>query len=310
MKKKNQRLLGIAGLLVILNLVFFTSSTGTFSRSNSPGIAVQDTSKVTAVILKRESTQNTLERSDVGWKLNQTYDTDPSYTRILLAVLHRVAMKRTLGAPQLEELKTRVEKDAVFVELEGIDRSFYVLGNRTLTKTYVLEAGLNRGYEVEIPGYRDFVGGIFQLSADQWRDRLIFRGNFRTIQQVQLKEGNQVVLDAALKDQFFEIAGLAAYDTTALVNYLNSFNYLQANERISPGKYPRYDSLRATDSNHTLILQDLGLIEPLTLEVYPALSGENFQLVVVNDEELTVFAQGRIKNWLKNAADFSVDNAD
>ena len=310
MKKKNLRLFSIAGLLVIVNLTFFLSSSGTFSREKNYDIAIADTSAVVSVKLTRGEMVNTLIRDGQAWTLNQEFGTDPGYTRILLAVMNRVAVKRQLGVSQLEELQSRVELDAVLVELEELGRSFYVLGNRTYTKTYFLEPNLNVGYEVEIPGYRDFVGGIFQLTTDQWRDRLIFRGNFRTIDQIEVKQNDQVVFNADLKDSYFQIDGLGAYDTLALVNYLNGFNFLQANERISSGKFPQYDSLRNTVDKSQLIIHDLGLAEPLVLDIYPALPGENFQLTVVNEKDMTVIASSRIQNWLKNPVDFSLNTAD
>lgn len=310
MKKKNLRLFSIAGFLVIVNLTFFLSSSGTFSREKNYTIAIADTSAVVSVKLTKGESVNTLQREGEGWTLNQEFGTDPGYTRILLAVMNRMAVKRRLGDTQLEDLKNRVESDAVLVELAEQGRSFYVLGNRTYTKTYFLEPNLKVGYEVEIPGYRDFVGGIFQLTTDQWRDRLIFRGNFRTIDRIQVKRNEQTVFNAGLKDSYFQIDGLAAYDTLAFVNFLNGFNYLQANERISSGKYPQYDSLRNTADKSQLIIHDLGLAEPLVLDIYPALPGENFQLTVVNDKDMTVIASSRIQNWLKKPADFSLKTAD
>lgn len=310
MRKKNQRLLMIASLLVIVNLSFFASSTGSFSRTDKNHVAISDTSKIATVRMTRSDVQNTLHREGEGWKLNQEFGTDPAYTRILLAVLNRVAVKRPLGDTQIEELRSRVESDAVFVELEDVGRSFYVLGNRTYTKTFFLEPDLQVGYEVEIPGYRDFVGGIFQLTADQWRSRLIFRGNFRTIEGIEVASNGEVVLNARLSDSYFEIEGLSTYDTLALVNYLNGFNYMQANERISPGKFPQYDSLSQTGVKDQLTIYDLGLAKPLLLDIYPALPGENFRLTVVNEKDMTVIASNRIQNWLKNAKDFSFDRAE
>ncbi len=305
MRKRNQRLFVIVCLMIVANLVFFTSSTGTFSRTEKSVIAVADTSVVASVKLTRAGAENWLQRNREGWTLNKEFETDPGYVRILLAVMNRVAVKRQLGVTQIEELRSRLEADAVFVELEDLDRSFYVLGNRTYTKTFFLESDLETGYEVEIPGYRDFVGGIFQLTTDQWRDRLIFRGNFRTIDQIEVRRNDERILKAGLKDGFFAIEGLTSYDTLALVNYLNGFNYLQANERISSGKFPQYDSLRETNEKDQLIIGDLGLPTPLVLDIYPALPGENFQLTVVNGKDMTVIASNRIQNWLKRGQDFS-----
>ena len=310
MRKKNQKLMVIGGLLMLVNLTFFLAGSGTFHQTKKYDIAVADTSAVMTVKLTRSGEENTLQREGNDWTLNQEFATDPGYTRILLAVLNRVAVKRPLGDAQLAELNARVEDDAVLVELEEPERTFYVLGNKTYTKTYFLESNGEVGYEVEIPGYRDFVGGIFQLTTDQWRDRLIFRGNFRTIDQIEVKLQNQGFLKAGLKDGYFEIEGLEAYDTLSFVNYLNGFNYLQANERISVGKFPQYDSLRNTQAKDQLIISDLGLATPLLLDIYPALPGENFRLTVVNERDMTVVASGRIKNWLKKAEEFSFGAAE
>ena len=304
MKKKNQTLILIAGVLLLINCAFFFVGQTDLSSSSNFSIAVADTSQIQLVKMRYADENNTLNRNGNGWQLNGKYAADQSYTKILLAVLNRVVVRRQLGPDQISELVSRLDQEGVFVEIEGIERNFFVLGNRTYTKTYFIESDHSAGYEVEIPGYRDYVGGIFQLTSDQWRDRLIFKGNFHTIQKIEIMDKQELVLNLKLEGRYFGIAGLDQFDTTALVNYLNSFSYVQANERIAQGRFPRFDSLQMTLPESTIKIDDLGLNEELFLEIFPQLRGENYQLIRINNSELTVFATNRVKSLLRNQSDF------
>ena len=307
MKQRNQRLALAAVVLLVVNIAFLSVGNSGTSATRQPAIAIQDTSRVEAITMTMLGKSHTLRREADSWTLNDQYNTDPAYTKILLAVLSRVSVKRELGQEQLGELVGRLDQEGVRVQVSGVDRAFHVIGNRTFTKTYFIEEAGQKGYEVEIPGYRDYVGGIFQLSEDQWRDRLIFRGNFHTIQSIRLQSDDESLFDLRLDSRYFTIEGLNAYDTTALVNYLNGFSYVQANERISPGKFPRYDSLSQTPPELQVTIKDLGRTEPLELNVYPALPGETYQLVQVNDADLVVFASTRLEAWFRDRSSFAVN---
>lgn len=306
MKRKNQRLGIAAAVLLVINLGFFFLRGSKVSSTRQPQLAISDTSLINQIKLTQGGQSNVLKRANGSWVVNDEFNTDPSYVRILLAVLRRVEVKRVLGREQLEQLVPRLEQEGVNVQIEGVDRAFKVIGNRTFTKTYFIEDDLKTGYEVEIPGYRDYLGGIFQLSKDQWRDRLIFKGNFHTIQEISILAGSERIFQLALEGRYFTIKGMSAFDTTALVNYLNGFAYVQANERISKGKFPRYDSLSQTVPSLQLLISDLGRVEPLDMKIFAPLPGERFQLVMIDDSELVVFGQSRLQTWLAENDQFAL----
>ena len=97
MKKKNQRLALVAVVLLLINLSFLGLGNRGVSSTRQPEIAIGDTSLVQQVVLTQGDQTASLSRNGQSWVLNGNYGTDPTYTRILLAVLSRVSVKRELG---------------------------------------------------------------------------------------------------------------------------------------------------------------------------------------------------------------------
>ena len=187
--------------------------------------------------------------------------------------------------------------------LGDYQENFQVLGDANATKTYFLVA--DEGYQVEIPGYSDYVGAIFQLRKDQWRDRLVINGNWRSIQKLEVDyAGEGEDLSIRFADAFFEVSLVDALDSNAVINYLNEFEFLRANERISPGRFPRLDSLAQTAPEAIITIDDIKGSEPLQLVIFPAIPGDQFRLVLDPNNLMAVFEEERVRALLRRPADF------
>lgn len=303
MKKRNQVLGLIVVLLIIANLSLLTSSGG---REIGRDFSVKDTTSLQSISIVHRDFENFLEKKAGVWLLNGTYNIDKRFQQILLAVLTRVRVKGQLGGAQARGVLELVEKNGLVVTLKGEeDVTFTVVGNGTLTKTYFVSSE-NEVFEVEIPGYKDYVGGIFQLTTDQWKDRLLFRSSIQTIQSVLIQYREEEDLKVSFEDRFFAVEGLAAYDTTAVFDWLKTYEFLQANERMSKGAFERYDSLLETTPLARVIVDDLASTEPFTMDIFQRLSNENIHLVRTGDGAMVVFEKRRVDAMLKKKSDFSL----
>ena len=108
-----------------------------------------------------------------------------------------------------------------------------------------------------MPGYKDNVVDIFKLHPDQWRDRLMFDGSWRTIQKATLNYTTGDVMEIAFKDKFFLVNDRQPQDSSAVIDYLNQFQYFEANEMISSGRFPQLDSLKDTKPTALLTIEDI-----------------------------------------------------
>ena len=304
MIQTNTRLIALVIVLLAVNvLVYFLKDFGSANFNEARFSVVP--SSLEEIVFKGEDQEVKLVRADGNWRVDNAYDTDAGLVNVLLAVLERVRVSRELGASGISDLVSRIDRQGVWVQLAGERESdFYVIGNETKTKTYFMDKDQKRAFEVEIPGYTDYVGGIFELSPEQWRDRTIFDGNARTIQSVRIVKNNSETLSVNYSERFYTVEGVDDVDTLKLVDYLNNFRSFQANEMIAMGKFPRYDSLRDTDDFTIIEIDDIARNESFELKIFPALPGEGIQLAI-SEGEMMVFDRRRIAYIDRNPEEFS-----
>ena len=261
MKGKNKKLLGVFVLLLISNLIFL------FVRGKSSGVsfneqkfALMDTAGVSFIKLNNIK----LSRGPQGhWLVDEEYAVDPNLDRLLFSILNRVRVQKPVEVPQEEGIKVEISGDQPM--------TFHVWGNPTKTRTYFSMDDEEEVYQVQIPGYNEYVGGIFELNKDQWRDRLVLNDSWRTIQKLQLdyQDESKQDLTISFDKDFFLVEGVQQLDSNLVVNYLNQFQYFQANEWISKGRFPRYDSLSAMPVLAKLTIESINYDLPILLEIYP-----------------------------------------
>lgn len=297
---RNHKLLVVLGVLVLANLfVGFWQPGASRSDYDAHLFATLDTASVSELEIKSSEFNVALERVGSKWILNKTYDVDRTFIKILFNVLNRVQVKRPVSKSQNSEIAQRIGQSGQQVHIG--DRHFGVGSNLQRTRTYFQMEGDEQVYEVEIPGYRDFIGGIFQLRPDQWRSRVVIDASWRTIQALKADYSTSDDKDFKIyfEDKFFKIPGVAALDSNKVVSYLNEFQNLQANERISAGRFARYDSLVVTPPQLTITLEDINLRKPYSLYIYSKLPGERIHLVKDSEEEMMVFTEKKIRKLMQ-----------
>ncbi len=307
MEKKNKRLLMVIAGLFILN--FLLLSSGNWSAStdfDEKMFAIQDTSSVKSVqigdiILQRAQNDNLRAQDDKdqknGWNVGEN-KADPAFVDHLLNVMLRVRVKKPVGT---------MTKGGVPIRIEGYE-PFQFTWNETKTKTFFIRD--EQGYEVEIPGFTDYLGGIFELEEDQWRDRLVYDGSWRTIQKLTLDYAadDQHDFSIAFEQDFFKIPGIQKIDTAAMMNYLNQFEYFQANERISEGRIPAMDSLFHTAPLAELTIDDINQKTPITMIIFPRRPQDGFHLLLDPTGQMIAVDVQRTAQILMKKSDFQYEN--
>lgn len=295
MKKRNQQLALILLALVAGNLVFaFFGGKSSGGATNAEQFVLADTALVSTVSLSGPLGKIELTRTTSGWLLNDTYPVDDRLRKLLFSIMQRVRVRKEADY---------VSEEQVAVRFSG-GPEFLVWGNPMRTRTYFSPKGGDEIYEMEIPGYSDYLGSIFTLHPDQWRDRLLLNGTWRTIQSLKLRVGDSEELDIRFANDFFEVKGVTALDSNAVVGYLNQFEYFQVNEWVSPGRFARYDSLVNTAPLATLQMQLISRKEPYKLRIFRALPGEGIHLVALEAGEMLVVDQRRVGSMLARREEF------
>ncbi len=296
MKGKVRYLILILLILLLVNVLFL------FMGKKSLGISfdeekfvVRDTSSIASI--KLNDMEFTRSGRDI-WLINGEYRMDPSLNTLLFSILKRVRVQKPVDIPVGE---------GVSVALLGEDpMEFTVWGNPTKTRTYFSMKGEEEVYQVQIPGYNEYVGGVFELNKDQWRDRVVMNESWRTIQKLTLDYRDETSEDLEIEfdDDFFIMEGVQQLDSNKVVAYLNQFQYFQVNEWLSPGRIKEYDSLSTKPSFATLTIESINSDLPIMLEIFPKMEGDRIFLVMTYDESLFVVDDQRMSQILLSNKDF------
>ena len=290
MVRKNKRLLILIAILLIANLFFFFSGKDSSNVSFEADLfAVQDSSSLTSIKMG-----DILLIKNGTWRVGEA-PADPAFTDHLINVLMRVRINKPIG---------KMSSDGAIPIQINNERTFYFSSNETKTKTYFISEG--EGYQMEIPGFTDYVGGIFELERDQWRDRLVYDGSWRTIQKLTLDyvDGDRNDFTIQFEKDFFKMEGITSIDTATMMNYLNQFQYFQANERISAGRIPAMDSLAKTTPIAVLRLDDINIQREITFTIYQKRPEEPFHLLLDPNGEMIAVDAPRVANILRRKDDF------
>jgi len=284
-------------ILLIGNLVLvFTDGFQKSASFDDELFVIENINEINAVLISRRDERIELIKEGPTWKLNSAFEADQNFLQVLFSILNQVKVKRAVGSLD-EPPSGNVVIELSSGEVATFDFALDALG----TSSYFIQDGST--YQVEVPGYRDNVVNIFQLTEDQWRSRIVFDGSWRTIQRLNLTSQGQE-LTIRFVNQFFEVDGISAIDSSGVVDYLNQFQLLQANEMISKGRFPDLDSLVNSTPLAILTIDDIQIDTATTFSIYPNLEGQTYQLVTKNNEVMMVFDRRRIQTLLKFKEDF------
>jgi hypothetical protein len=290
MTRQNLWLTIAIGVLVVLNIYLASYEPANQRLDYDPSrFQVADTSSIQAISVRNDDLEVSLQRAN-GWRITGEWESDPYIRRLFMSLMQRVSVTRKLS----ETPTSLVTPISIIITTEEGTKAFKVAGNANKTRTFFIQDDVV--YEMEIPGYTDYVGAVFELHPDQWRNRLLINANWRSIQKLKLdytqgeKDDFQINFDAS----FFKVSGLMELDSNRVVDYLNQFEFLQANEIISPGRFPEFDSLMQTEPAFVVTIEDIKYSDKKQMIVYPKLPGSDFQLVSDENNTMMIFEERRL----------------
>ncbi|MEP1096112.1 MAG: hypothetical protein ABJG78_13440 [Cyclobacteriaceae bacterium] len=284
-------------ILLIGNLALvFTDGLQRSASFDDELFVIENINEISSVVISKDGEKIELTKESANWKLNNAFEADQNFLQVLFSILNQVKVKRVVGA-----LEQPISRNVAIEFSSGEVATFDFTSDALGTSSYFIQDGST--YQVEVPGYRDNVVNIFQLTEDQWKSRIVFDGSWRTIQRLNLTSKSKE-LTISFVNQFFEVDGVSAIDSSGVVDYLNQFQLFQANEMISRGRFPDLDSLMNTTPSAILTIDDIQNDAATTFSIYPNLTGQTYQLVTKNNEVMMVFDRRRIQSLLKFNEDF------
>jgi hypothetical protein len=310
---KNTTLLISLGVLLLL--IAGTWWAGRPSETSIVGydlLELSDTTKISRIEMISAENSVVLSKANNNWMVNDKYKVDRSIRNFLVGVLKLVRVKREVGPSQLAEVKQWMAtgRKVIISGEQGVLTEFTATGNPSKTESYFTVAGDSKVYQVELPGYPNYVSGIFEFTENQWRNRLLFSSDWRSIQSLTVDYADDQKKDVtiAFDKTTLKVVDLPEADTLVLENYIQQYESFFTNEFISKGQIPVYDSLMNTTPVATIRLRDIDSAKNMELDVYPGPADQPYVLLKDEAGNYSVCDAGRIRSLLISLDDLRPEN--
>ncbi len=300
--QKNKTLAGLLLMLIVVVAILFFSTDKGGSFVEKDIFRIEGLSGVDKVMLQSARSKVELTYDGTRWKVNEAYDADDQLVTVLFATLQQATPKRKVPQNQIEAIGRMLELKGTSVSLyqgEEMLKQFTVGGNETKSEAYFADVH-KEAYVMAIPGYRVYVGGIFELEESGWRDKRIFNFNWRNFKKLSVRFPAQPVQDFDVEDlgSGFQLAQAQRSDTTRLNDYLDAVSLLVAKQIIPEGYSSSYDSLQGTDLSISIEVYDLGGNQ-FRLDLFRQSPDDSDVLGKMNEKELVRFDRSQVVPILK-----------
>jgi hypothetical protein len=312
-KTRNIRLMVILAMLALSAIVLgLTRNESKSTLENIDIFAVQDTARVDLISIIHKDKTIKLQKTDGVWILNDRYKAEQNIVRVLLSILKDADVVRNVPKTQAASISEMIRERGYLVEISADGKtlqSFYASGNENKTVSYMMPVDKAMPKTVNIPGYESYVAGIFEIPADDWRDRTILSTTWRALQRldVDFAQFPEYSFAIEFKFNFLHIDGIEKLDTARMMGYIEQFNYLQADKYLARGQNEKYDSLLQTPETVTVSVTDINPENSKSIHFYPLIPDDPMMLgYVKEDEQMVLFQADRIQTLFAVKAEFEL----
>ncbi|MBK6266218.1 hypothetical protein JKA74_14325 [Marivirga sp. S37H4] len=196
--------------------------------------AVEDPAEqLTKISMQSDKISNVIEKKDGVWRVNDTYDLDPSMKEVLMALLERISIQREVTGQEMESIKDQVLDTGIHVQLYGENdllNEFKAGGSLATVSSYFLKD--DQVYSMHLPGYQSYVAGIFEVKESDWRDRTIFPGTWQDIVSMEILEADGDSLEFKYDEGLIKWPHPQA-DSVKVMDFVEQFNYFYVDQYLT-----------------------------------------------------------------------------
>ncbi|NMM50096.1 hypothetical protein [Marinigracilibium pacificum] len=301
----NSNKIRIAVIAVLLLAIFVLP--GIIDRDQSLEVepdkfAVSDTTGLDKIVLGMPNQDFVLEKKSGRWFIGDMA-TDAALGDVILAVINRLNIKRSVPESQVNEVVSELKATGVKVSVYrdgNLEQEYIAGGNANRTISYLADTDFKNVYIVNIPGYQDYVTGIFTLNKLAWKSKDLYQGDFRTMKSFAIVNGKgDTAVSLKSRGVYFEVNNLSGQlDSTRMDQYLGTLFNLRIDTHLDPKDYPQYsDFVNSNSPSFSFIIDDVSFQQPLSLAFYPVPGREGFYFCKENDL-LAVFRQNDLEQLI------------
>ena len=216
---------------IALYSVIFQYKSGTINPA-SKNFAVADTSVIDKIVLSNDSIAITLNRSEKGWLLENSFTTRADAIRALMNVLALIEIKSPLPNVVSDSLTELVSKKGLNVELFiGSDnvKNYSIISTKTMgLGTIGKLKKYRKAFTLQLPGFKGNLAKVFVLDTDYWKSNRLFIADIRQMSRIDVEIPNNpeksfsVSLDQKgihLRATYFD-RNIEQFDTSRVVEFM------------------------------------------------------------------------------------------
>lgn len=303
-KKRNIRLIIIliAVMLATVVIHFITRPEDKLKVSRDI-FSYEDPSAVDKVVFSAQAGEHQLSFNGSEWQIGEEYKADPQRVSVLFAILKQMRVRRKVSKQQEEEIANKLREEGTkvrFYEGDQVGHEFYVWGDKESSMTYLAKSPDEQAYIVEIPGYRSFLAGIFQLDKSGWRDPLVFTLNWSNLSNVQVTYPQKEELGFTIQydDRFYSIAEISETDSSKLTDFLDDVSLLYANDFLNQEEKQKYGEIINSQPQMSIKVEDVGK-NAYTLEIYDMLPDGKEIIGRIDSADYAVFDVSKVRKIMR-----------
>ncbi len=237
--------------------------------------SVSDTASIDRIVLEpvQGEKADLVRQSSGGWMLNGKYKVAPVLMDVLLSTIRNLEMLRPLAKNEagtaIESMEKRGRKVSVYVQ--GSLYKAYRLGDDAPGNkgTYIqLEEG--DPYVAYLRGFNGFLNPRFDVTENEWRDRLLFACKPSDVKSLKL-EYRRVPAESyqlTVSGRYIQLLGAGRFDTAAAAQVLSSFQRIFIERYLDRMPKSRQDSLLQAGFEWALELESAIPAQSATLQFF------------------------------------------
>ena len=295
-KKKNITLIiSLIALILASGLIYYINENK--SPSVDPAIfKIEDYTAVDKITLQSSSAGDlALEFNGSRWRVGDSLLADRNLIDVFFATLTQAVPKRPVSGKLRDSIVSQIKSTGVKVSLYGegqLKQEFYAGGNRQKTLAYFMDSE-EKPYIMEIPGYRVYVSGIFELDVNGWRDKYVFGFNWQNFLRLEATFPGSPKDNFSINmiDRMVKVDDVAEQDTARLNDFLDDVSLLTVKQYLDK---KMVDSLNNISPVMNIIVSDLAKRE-YSLAIYPPTENYQEQLGLIQGRFPVLFDSRRLR---------------
>jgi len=308
-EKRNKRLAVIFAALCCITAAtyFFGLSDGTVEVDKNL-FKDLDFKEIDQVTLASKQGTVVLKFNGSKWTVNEQFNADASMIQILFATLEQAEPKRPVSPSIRDSVRNLLKADGVQVSLFSSgneEMNFFAGGNEKKTQAFFCTDDEDATpYIMNIPGYRVYVSGIFEVPENDWKDKLVFGFNWRNFESLEaaFPESQDQNFKMSLQDNYFGIEGMTSIDTARLNEFLDDVSLLTATAFVQEPVFK--DSLSKPPALMSIAVRDIAQ-RTYILELYRPVGTAQQIPGLINNQQWAFFDPEKVHEILRKRSFFS-----